>query len=97
MDYLYRLLDDLSISERSGILLMSPKNEFLFSTNEGLSGCSSLLNKNTVMIDYEDNTYDISSLTDNRCGFTFYYLSSRKDIYKSYSTQYFTLFSFMYA
>ena len=84
MDYLYSLLDELSIGKHSGIILMSPKNEFLFSTNANLSGCASLLGRDIAVIVSEGNAYDIFSLTDDECGFTFYYLSSRKDLYQSY-------------
>ena len=45
---------------------------------------SPLLDSSASMISYEGNAYDIVSLTDDDCGFTFYYLSSREDLYKSY-------------
>lgn len=84
MDFIYSLLDQLSISKNSGILLVSPTGEFLFSTNTKLSEYSDLLTKNTSILSCNKDTFDIYSYTDSSNKFTFYYLSSRKDLYSSY-------------
>lgn len=94
MDFIYNLLDELSIGKNSGIILISPKNEFLFSTNEILSPCSALLNNQTKKITYENKTYDIYSLMDKNYGFTFFFLSSRKDVLESYKYALLYVFAF---
>lgn len=84
MDFIYSLLDQLSIGKNSGILLLSPTGEFLFSTNADLSEHYKLLTKKTTVLPSKKDTYDIYSYTDKSNNFTFYYLSSRKDLYGSY-------------
>lgn len=84
MDFLYELLDGLSISESSGILLHSPTGEFLFSTNNMLSPASSLLNPGSQKIALNNDIFDVRTFTDSTSEFTFYYLSSRNDLYASF-------------
>lgn len=84
MDFLYNLLDTLSISPHSGILLFSPSGEFLFSTNDALSGLAGSLTAAQTSVSYEGSTYDIQNLQDDSQGFAFYYLSSRWDLFTDY-------------
>lgn len=84
MDFLYNLLDTLSITPHSGILLFSPSGELLFSTNPDFSNFSGNLTQNQSTTHYSGQTYDISYLKDDSNGFAFYFLSSRWDLITEY-------------
>lgn len=83
LDFIFESLKDISMSQYSGIFLESPKNELLFSTNNALAPVvQSLLNAETGA-NRPSGQYDLYSFKDNSFGFTFYYLSSRYDLYRS--------------
>lgn len=94
MDFLYNLLDTLSISPNSGILLFAPDGEFLFSTNSAFSALADDLNPNPGRISLDSKTYDIENLCDEGEGFTFYYLSSRSDLFADYFTAFLLVLAF---
>lgn len=85
MDFLYNLLDELSVSKNSGIILLSPTGDFLFSTNDRLSKASSVLSQDKDFLSLDGASYDVRSYRDSAYGFTFYYLSSRRDLYASFA------------
>ena len=83
LDFIFESLKDISMSQYSGIFLESPKNELLFSTNNALAPVvQSLLNTETGA-NGPSGQYDLYSFKDSSFGFTFYYLSSRYDLYRS--------------
>ncbi|MCM1134482.1 MAG: histidine kinase [Clostridium sp.] len=83
LDFIFEPLKDISIGSYSGIFLESPQGELLFSTNDELiPDFNSMLsgeNSRSRLI----RGYDLYSYTDKNFRFTFYYLSSRYDLYNS--------------
>ena len=82
LDFVLESLKDIDISSYSGIFLMSPQNDLLFSTSRSLSPVL------TAMISPDGSSessrnYDLYSYTDSSFRFTFYYLSSRFALYQS--------------
>lgn len=83
LDFIFESLKDISMSQYSGIFLESPKQELLFSTNEALTPVLSSLLGADNGIKQPERGYDLYSYRDKNFGFTFYYLSSRYDLYRN--------------
>ena len=83
LDFIFESLKDISMSQYSGIFLESPKQELLFSTNEALTPVLSSLLGSDNGIKQPERGYDLYSYRDKNFGFTFYYLSSRYDLYRN--------------
>lgn len=80
LDFILESLNDISISQYSGIFLKSPRDQLLFSTSDELSPVLETLSGSGS---YSSRQYDLYSYTDSSYGFTFYYLSSRYDLHRS--------------
>lgn len=80
LDFILESLNDISISQYSGIFLKSPRDQLLFSTSDDLSPVLETLSGSGS---YSSRQYDLYSYKDGSYGFTFYYLSSRYDLHRS--------------
>lgn len=83
LNFIFESLNDIEIGSGSGIFLTSPQNELLFSTNEELVTVMQSMLKEGSTESHVARQYDLYSYTDRNFRFTFYYLSSRHDLYQS--------------
>lgn len=84
LDFMPRLLNELSITKNSGLVLFSPSGELLYSTNPSLGSPDLLTSAMEEDFLSMRKSYQIYSQTEENYGFKIYYLSSKNDLYRDY-------------
>lgn len=84
LEDVYSLVDNLSISPVSGIVLSSPQGELLYSSNPSFQGIDPHKLSGDRQLSHKGNQYDVYSLSDGKYKFRFTYLSAKSDLYSRY-------------
>lgn len=80
LDFISELMNDITIGKNSGIIIMSPDNHFIYSTNPDIRQYSSIITTDTKKINDSNDSFDVFQYYDSDYGFKLYYVSSRYDL-----------------
>ena len=84
LEFIPRLVNELSITPNSGLVIFSPSGELLYSTNPVLGSPDELTAAMKDNFSSMREDYQIYSRSEENFGFSIYYLASQSDLYRDY-------------